>query len=450
MTRQWLAVWLDDGLRRLVRNASTLIVGNAMQSAIGLASLALTARALGPPDFGKLVIAVAYASIVTQLIGFQSWQAVIRYGTGALARDDTRQFMGIVKTGTVLDLLAAIVASLVALAGVMLGADLIGIDAESRAVALLVSLAIAANIIGTPTALLRIFDRYKLFVVQSLVTSVLKLLLVGAAFLAGGDLWTFALAWVASQVFGHMLRAGLAVRELVKRRLLASRGQTITATFRMHPDLARFFLFTNLNSTARILRDLDVPILAWLLGPGAAGSFKIARQLAGSLNKIIDPFFVVVYPDLARLHSAGTTSVALSLVRRSALSLGALASALLVVFIIVGEPLMVLVLGEAFRDSFPVTAWCVAGAAIWAFAQPISPMLMVYGRHSALFVINMVTTLLYLLAVAGAAVSIGLTGVGAAFAGFLLLWAVLSTYLLVRTASRHHHEFESTARTQDA
>ena len=78
-----LNAWLDEGLRRLARNAGTLIIGNVMQSSLGLISLAVTARVLGPADFGKLVIAVAYGSIVTQLIGFQSWQAVIRYGAAA-------------------------------------------------------------------------------------------------------------------------------------------------------------------------------------------------------------------------------------------------------------------------------------------------------------------------------------------------------------------------------
>lgn len=439
-----IAEWLDDGLRRLIRNAGTLIVGNAMQSCIGLVSLAITARALGSADFGRLIVAVAYATIITQLIGFQSWQAVIRYGAAALEKDDARQFMGVVKTGVFLDVLAAVVASLVALAGVTFGADLVGIDAESRAVAQLVSLAILANIIGTPTALLRIFNRYRMFVVQSFLTSLLKLVLVGMASLTGGGLWAFALAWVSSQVFGYVLLAAFAVRELLKRDLMASGGQSLAETFRIHPDLAQFFLFTNLNSSARTLRDLDVPILAWILGPSATGSFKIARQFAGALNKIIDPFFVAIYPDLAKLHSAGKTGAALSLVRRSALSLGVIVSSVLVVFILAGEPLIVLVLGDEFRGAYAVTAWCIVGAVIWAFAQPISPMLMVYGRHSALFAINIATTCLYLVAVAAAAVTFGLTAVGIAFAGFLLLWTVLSMRLLVTTASRHSHELENT------
>jgi O-antigen/teichoic acid export membrane protein len=282
------------------------------------------------------------------------------------------------------------------------------------------------------------------------VTSLLKLLLVVAAYLAHGGLWAFALAWVSSQVFGNVLLFGLGVRELAKRRLVTRSTQTVAGTFRRHPDLARFFVFTNLNATARTLRDLDIPVLGWLLGPSATAGFKIARQLAGALNKVIDPFFVAVYPDLARLHSTGNTSAALSLVRRSGLSLGAMATAGLMAFLIVGEPLMVLVLGEAFRSAYPVTAWCVAGAVIWAFVQPVQPMLMVYGRQSALFGINIATTLVYLAAVAGAAVSFGVTGVGATFAAYMLLWAFLTAQLLMRTAAQQPVPLEPTTRAQDA
>ena len=445
-----LNAWLDEGLRRLARNAGTLIIGNVMQSSLGLISLAVTARVLGPADFGKLVIAVAYGSIVTQLIGFQSWQAVIRYGAAALTQNDTRQFLGIVKTGAFLDLTAALAASLVAVAGVTFASDLLGIDRQSQAVAMLVSMAIATNLVGTPTALLRLFDNYRMLVVKSFVTSLLKLLLVVATYLADGGLWAFALAWIGAQVFGNVLLFGLGVRELAKRRLFTRSTQTVAGTFRRHPDLARFFVFTNLNATARALRDLDIPVLGWLLGPGPTAGFKIARQLAGALNKVIDPFFVAVYPDLARLHSAGNTSAALSLVRRSGLSLGAMATAGLMVFLMVGEPLMVLVLGEAFRSAYPVTAWCVAGAVIWAFVQPVQPMLMVYGRQSVLFGINIATTLVYLAAVAGAAVSFGVTGVGATFAAYMLLWAILTVQLLMRTAAQQPVPLEPTTRAQDA
>ena len=448
MIKQRLRTWLDDGLRRLARNAGTLIIGNVMQSCVGLVSLALTARLLGAADFGRLVVAIAYAAIVTQLIGFQSWQAVIKYGAGALEQGDVRQFMGIVRAGITLDVAAAVVAALLAVAGVMLGGNLVGIDSQSHAVAILASLAIVTNIVGTPTALLRMFDRYRLFIVQSFLTSVVKLIFVALAAWRGGGLWEFALAWVGSQVFGYLLLAALALRELAKRQPLRGAAQPLRVTFRQHPDLARFFVFTNLNTTARTLRDLDVPLLALVLGASATGHFKLARQLAATLNKIIDPFFVAIYPDLARLHATGRSDSALQLVRRSSLTLGACGVLGLIVFLAVGEPLMVLILGESFRSAYAVTAWCVVGSVIWAFAQPISPMLMVYGRTSALFGINIVMTALYLIAVPFAAIAVGASGVGAAFACYLLLWTGLTTWLLMQTAAAKGHG--PAARAQDA
>jgi O-antigen/teichoic acid export membrane protein len=432
-----LAHWLKEGgPARLLRNAGTLIAGNAMRSGLGLVSLAVTARGLGPEQFGKLVIAVAFTSIVTQVVAFQSWQAVIRYGTSALVADDARRFAGVVKAGAALDLLAAVVAAAIAAGGVWLAAGAIGIDAESRSVAYLFSAAIVANLVGTPTGVLRVFERYSLFVIQSFLASLVKLLLVGAAYLSGGGLWEFALAWAVSQAFGNLLLLGFGARELARRKFSLARAEPLGRTFRAHPDLASFFVLTNLSGTARTLRDLDVPILGWLLGPGATGTFKIARQLAGTLNKFIDPFFVVVYPDLARLHFTEKTSAVRQLAWKSALLIGAMMTVVFLLFVLVGEPLLTLVLGEAYHEAYPVAVWCVAGAVIWAFAHPISPMLMVYGRQSALLALNVVTSLLYLAAVVAAAPRLGLTGVGAAYAGFLLLWTVLSVRLVVKASAQ--------------
>jgi O-antigen/teichoic acid export membrane protein len=63
-------------------------------------------------------------------------------------------------------------------------------------------------------------------------------------------------------------------------------------------------------------------------------------------------------------------------------------------------------------------------------------MLMVYGRQSALLVLNIVTSLLYLAAVVAAAPRLGLTGVGAAYAGFLLLWTVLAVRLVITASAQ--------------
>lgn len=435
--RDWLRSWWNDGgLRRLGRNAGTLVLGNALQSSLGIVSLAITARALGPSEFGKLALAISYATIITQLIGFQSWHAIIRYGTAALTREDRERFVGLVKSGFTLDVGAAAIAACLAVIGVLAGRDLIGLDEQSAGVALLFAIAILANITGTPTAILRIFDRYRLFVVQSFITSLIKIVLVALAWWLDARLWTLALAWCLSQVIGNALLAWFALRELAARGMLGEHGLGVRATFREHPDLAKFFLMTNLNSTTRTLRDLDMAAVGWFLGAAAAGSFRVGRQLAGALNKVVDPFYNAVYPDLARLRAQGETEAAMRLVWRSAVSLGSIGVVVLVGFALIGETVMVLVLGESFRTSFPLALWCVAGGAVWAFAQPLAPMLMVLGRQSALFTLNIVATALYLAALIVLGRLFGPTAVGAAFAGYLLLWTASCVALLLGAVAR--------------
>ena len=89
--------WFDDGVfRRIFRNTGTLLGGKAVSAVLALASLAVTARGLGPELFGMLVLIHTYTKLIGGLPKFQSWQAVIRYGAAALARGAPGEVQGLI------------------------------------------------------------------------------------------------------------------------------------------------------------------------------------------------------------------------------------------------------------------------------------------------------------------------------------------------------------------
>jgi O-antigen/teichoic acid export membrane protein len=330
---------------------------------------------------------------------------------------------------------AAGTAALLAAAGVLIGRWLFDLTPQTQSMAYLFCISIASGIVGTPTAILRMFERYSAFVIQAAAASAVKIAVVVAAYVMQVGLWGFALSWVVVQVFSNALLVLLAFAELKKQAYGPIRHYSARDALTSYPDVIGFFITTNLNGMARVLRDLDVPLVGLVLGPVAAGTFKLARQFAGALNKLIDPFFQAIYPDLARLHAQNDTKAAMSLVRRSSAMLGACGIVVLVAFLAVGRFCVELVLGPTYGAVFPVAAWCVAASVVWAFAQPLSPMLMVLGRHRILLASNIVTSAAYLGAVALVSHLFGAVGAGAAFFGFLTVWAATAAWLLV-TASR--------------
>lgn len=434
---RWILSLKGDGLfQRLVRNSSKLLAGNLVQSVCGLITLGLSARALQPVDFGQLVLANSYAAIVGQLLAFQAWQAVIRYGAAAHSNNDLETFGTLVRFGFRLDLVAASAAAVVACIGVAMGGLVLHLSPQQSAIGYLFAAALVFSINGTPTAILRICDNYRAFIVSSTLSSIVKLSVVVTAYALQVGLWGFALCWAATQVFQNCVLVLLARQQLRKNGITPLRRFPLSGVLRRFDGIIGFFISTNLNASARVLREADTPVVGLLLGPGAAGSFKLGRQIATAMNRLVDPFFHAIYPDLARMYSNGEIAAALQLVKRSSFTLGLVGLPALLLFILIGQPLLVLVLGEAYASTYAVAVWCVAGAVVWAFCHPMSPMLMAAGLHRPLLFVNVVCTVLYLIALALAAYFLQSAAMAAAmFFAYLLLWLYMTSRLL-RSVSR--------------
>ena len=415
---------------RLVRNALTLFCGSALQTVAGLMTLAVTARTLGPERFGVLVLANTYATIVVQLVGFQSWQPLIRYGSALLHAQDERGLGSLVKLGAWVDASASVVAAAVTVLGVLVFAQLRSLDDETVWIACVFGIANVFSVTGAPTAVLRLFDKYQVFVRHSAWSGLAKLAIIVPVAIAGADTLAFGIAWAVTQVVTNILLCYLALQCWRAQGYAPIASYTASQALRQHEGIVGFFFSSNLSGTMRVLRELDVPIVGLALGSAAAGGFRLARQIANCLNKAIDPFFNAIYPDLSHMHAQGLMAEATGLVRKSALYLGAAAVVALGLFLLIGQPAIVLALGESFSGIFATAAWCVLGSVFWAFAQPLSPMLIVLGRHRAVLAVNAAATAVYLGAVIAGCYSLGMVGAGLSYAGYLLLWTLAMGTLL--------------------
>ena len=73
---------------RIYANLMRLLSGKAASAVLGLGYMVVATRALGPTDYGVLVLVHAFAMTVGGIIEFPGWHAIVRYGAQALADDD--------------------------------------------------------------------------------------------------------------------------------------------------------------------------------------------------------------------------------------------------------------------------------------------------------------------------------------------------------------------------
>ena len=91
--RRVLSWFKDDVFRRLFLNAGKLLSANVVAATFGLIAAILTARALGPANYGILALVLVYEATIGNLVTFNAWQAVIKtvgglsvQGSGSLER----------------------------------------------------------------------------------------------------------------------------------------------------------------------------------------------------------------------------------------------------------------------------------------------------------------------------------------------------------------------------
>ena len=163
------------------------------------------------------------------------------------------------------------------------------------------SLVILFNFTGTPTGIIRLFDRFKLFATQRFLTGILKLTGVVAAYLTGASLWVYVLIWMAVDALGYLFLI------VFGYSLLHQKG--IRKWWRCRAKEWRPFLtfacWTNLASTVDIpVQMLDVFIVSWLTTLEAVGIYKIFKQVSDVLTKAVAPVYQVVYPQFASMIAA--------------------------------------------------------------------------------------------------------------------------------------------------
>lgn len=427
--RGWIQ---DDLLKRLAKNSGYLLGGSVAGSVLGLGSLALTTRALGVEAFGTLILIQVYVTVVDRLVNFQAWQALIKYGADVLEDEQDEKFKTLIKFGTCLDFGTATLGTLVALGGVPLVASWQGWSVQAVDLAYVYSFTILFNLAGTPTAILRLFDEFRLFAVQRVVASATKLAAVAVAFWVGADLWTFGLIWMGGEVIGYVLLVLFGHRELWKQGYTRFWRAPFRDVLSENEGLWSYVWTTNLHGTVRMasLR-LDTLVVGGYLGESAAGLYKVAKELGRVLSRLSQPLYKAIYPDLARLWSRNEHRSFARLVFRSGAFAGA--GGILVWFGIVafGDRILALAAGPEYVKAYAVMVWYMLGVVVSVAAFPVTPAVLAMGLPKVPFYTILATTVFYFASLVPLLETFGLIWAGMSFFGFYVVWCVFMAGIMM-------------------
>jgi len=364
---------------RMARNVGWLAGSRGFIGILSIGYLAIAARALGPKRFGEFALVLTYGQLIANVVQFQSWKGVIRFGAAHLAagnRDGLARLFGFTAT---LDAASTIVGTAIAVGGVQVAAPILHWPAELRLPAAVFGCIVLLASGGTPSGMLRLFDRFDLQAFTEAIGPIVRFAGSAVAWAAGWPTVGFLAVWGAATIL-QTLAQWIAVVAIHGSRLTFGRAAFMQA-LRENRRLWRFMIQTNLsNSLGLFWMQLGTLAVGAVSGPVQAGGFRIANRIAKGLVKPVETITRALYPELARLIATNDHLTARKVLTRLTWIAAALALTAVLIIGLAGATILRLIAGESFEFAHGFLFLLSLAAAIDLVGFALEPFHSAHGR----------------------------------------------------------------------
>ncbi len=388
--------WFSDGVfRTILRNAAYLASSNALSALLGLVALSCAGKGMSTQMFGVLVVIQAYAKGISDVIKFQTWQLVVKYGATAVDNKNIRQFRDVISFSFALDIASGAIAVVAGMLLLPLLAHSLGLDRQSLWLAILYCTLIPSLAASTPTGILRAVDRFDLIAIQQAVRPLLRA--AGSVISYLGDLGFagFIITWYASNLIGGVLYWWFAARELRRRNIHHALRPRLFAPASRLAGAWNFVWTTNFAHSIWSARNSCSTVLVGIvLGPAAAGLFKIATTFfdaTGSPAKLMEKSF---YPEVMRLDPRSSQPWLLGL--KSACLAGGIGVLVALLVMVVGKPVISSVFGEQYLQAYHLIEIMLGAIVVSMLGFPQESLLFMAGKQRVFLVAQTLSSASYI------------------------------------------------------
>lgn len=409
--RQWFA---DGVFRTVLRNAGYLVSGKLAGALFSLLAFACAGRALTPTVFGVLMIVHSYAHTAGGLAKFQTWQFIVREATPALHHGNSRRACDVIRFAFGLDIASGLIGMVGAIVLLPWLAARFGIDRTTLPLAIAYCTLVPTMSAATATGTLRVLDRFDLIAGQQIVTPVLRAAGALLSYIADLGFAGFAVTWYLSDLLGDLVLWWYAVRELKRSEMLDALRPGLFGTARRLPGAWAFVWTTNAaHSVYAAWGPLSNLVVAGILGPVAAGLYKIASTLLDAAAKPADLLRRGYYPEIMRLDPRERRPWQLGV--RAGLLAGLAGLAIVVLVLLGGKPLIAVVFGRQYIAAYDLLKLMAVSLVVAMATFPLEALLYMAQRQTAALIAQLVAVLAYLALLTVLTQTHGLEGAGVAY-----------------------------------
>jgi O-antigen/teichoic acid export membrane protein len=385
-------------VNRILKNFGVILRGRGIAAVFSVAATGLMANALSAREFGLVILLHTYVVVIRGLLNFRTFEAVVRFGVPRVEERQTEELFSLLRSTQAVDVAAAVAACAVAALAAPFAAHYLHWESGMVAWAVVYSTVALSTANGTSNGILRIYDRFDALSVQYTVGPILRFLLVGTAWLFDAPMVVFLAAWGSAFAAGHIY---MLVRGLIE--LKSQTGSGAWSGFR-RADLGRrdreFWKFlgvvywqTNIDILPKHVSTL---LAGALLGPAAAGLFRLAREFSTVLTQPAVMLRDVLFPDLTRRFHADDDRFH-SLPFKAAWLAGGTGLAFVLLSLLIGPPVLGFV-GEEYRAASGLLSLLLMAAAFDLSAAPLRAAAYAMGRAGSILRIHVLSISCYVAA----------------------------------------------------
>lgn len=421
------AAKLETAFGRALRNVGWLLIAKVVGAVLSLFYLALATRTLGVAKFGEFSLILGTAQAAAALVGFETWQVLVRFGMAHLHRSSRDALRRLVHFCLALDAVSALIGCAIVALALWGMRSHFGWSAALTCDALLFSVVMLLSIRSTAIGILRLHDRFAAGAIADVVTPIARFAGALVAVWHYPTVTGFLVAWAVAEVLtaaAYWISATRVLPNAVGMQF----GTRQTAA--ENPGLWRFSWRTNLNTAlGASSRQFAVVLVGFVLGASAAGGYRLAHQLSQALVRLSELFSRAVFPEVTRAH-AGERDQDLALLARQSARLAIWAGLITCLAVpVLGHTVLRVVAGASYLGAYPLLVVLGLAAGLNIMAVGFEPVLLGTGRDkqvlririaSAALLFAVIIPLMLLLGAAGAGIA---TLLSSALALALLMWA---------------------------
>jgi O-antigen/teichoic acid export membrane protein len=381
---------------RVLKNFGVVLRGRGIAAVFTLAATALMANALPATEFGLVILLHTYVLAVRGFLNFRTYEAIVRFGVPLHENGEDEGLKRLFRTTTLIDLTSAIAATLVGISAASLAGGFLHWDAQMISLAGVYSLVMLTTVSNTPNGILRLYDRFDALSVFYTVGPAIRITGVAIAWTMDAGMYVFISIWAAAFVLENswlFFRGRLELKKHLSGPVWKGMGwQDIRDTSReFRHFMAVLYWQTNIDL---LPKHLSVLLAGSLLGPAAAGMFRLARDFSSILSKPAMMLREVLFPDLTRIlhtkaegfHELGFRAVKVA---------GAAGLLLVLISIPAAEPILGLI-GSEYTEASTLLTLMLLAATFELASSPLRATAYAMGKVAPVLRIHLLSVLIYL------------------------------------------------------